>query len=120
MILDASVARSIAVLGWVEHLKEALGGALRIAHGVLAEPDEQSELRGIRDALRREASLSRPGSGRHSKAVAAALDIDVLLGPPPAITLAFPDADEIQMAARLISSEPDQREWRRNLGLRAR
>lgn len=120
MILDASVARSIAVLGWVAHLEQALDGALHIAHGVLAEPNEQSELRRIRDALQREASVSQPGSGRHSKAVAAALDIDRLLGPPPRIALLFPDADEVRMAARLISTDPDQREWRRTLGMRAR
>lgn len=83
-------------------------------------PDEQSELQRIRDALQREASLSHPGSGRYGKAVTAALDIDTLLGPPPAIALAFPDADETRMAARLVSPEPDQREWRRSLGLRAR
>jgi hypothetical protein len=120
MLVDASVARSIAVLGWVDHLEQALDGKLRIAHGVLAEPDEPSELRRIRDALQREANLSHPGSGRHSKAVAAAHDIDRLLGPPPRITLAFPDVDEARMVARLTSSDPEQRAWRSTLGLRAR
>jgi hypothetical protein len=120
MLLDASVARSVAVLGWVSHLEQALDGELYIAHGVLAEPDEQSELRRIRDALRREADMSTPGSGRQSKAVAAALDIGRLLGPPPRISLKYPDADETRTAARLISPHPEQREWRRNLGLRAR
>jgi hypothetical protein len=108
------------VLGWVEHLKRVVGGALCIAHGVLAEPDEHSELRGIRDALQREARLSNPGSGRCSKALAAALDITRLLGPPPAIPLVFPDVDEVRMAVRLNSPDPCQREWRRALGLTAR
>jgi len=108
------------VLGWVEHLKRVLAGSLCIAHGVLAEPDEHSELRGIRDALQREARLSNPGSGRCSKALAASLDIAKLLGPPPAITLAFPGEDELRMAVRLSSPDLCQREWRRALGLRAR
>lgn len=108
------------MLGWVEHLKRVEGEALCIAHGVLAEPDEHSELRGIRDALQREARLSNAGSGRCSKALAAALDIDGLLGPPPAIPLAIPDVDEMRMAVRLNSPDPCQREWRRVLGLRAR
>jgi hypothetical protein len=120
MIVDASVARSIAVLGWVDHLEQALDGELQIAHGVLAEPDEPSELKRIREALQREANQSRPGSGRHSKAVAAAHDIDRLLGPPPKIALAFPNADEARMAARLTSPDPAQRAWRSTLGLRAR
>jgi hypothetical protein len=120
MLLDASVARSIAVLGWVDQLTKAVGGSLLIAHGVLAEPDEPSELRRIRDALHREADVSHLGSGRHSKAVAAVFEIDRLLGPPPRIALAFPNAEEIRMATRLTSPEPDQREWRRGLGLRAR
>jgi hypothetical protein len=120
MLIDASVARSIAVLGWIGHLNRALDGVLQIAHGVLAEPNEQSELRRIRDALRREADASRPGSGRHSKALAATLEIDRLLGPPPRIALAFPSTDEVRMATRLVSPDPDQREWRRTLGLRAR
>jgi hypothetical protein len=117
MILDASVARSMAVLGWVEHLKRVMAGSLCIAHGVLAEPEEHSELRGIRDALQREARLSNPGSGRCSKALAASLDITKLLGPPPAITLAFPGEEEVRMAVRLNSPDPCQREWRRALGL---
>ncbi len=120
MLIDASVARSMAVLGWTDLLRRAMGGAVYVAHGVLAEPDEPSELRGIRDALRREADTSRPGSGRHSRSLAAALDIDRLLGPPPQITLLFPDKDEALMAARLVSTDPAARAWRRSLGLRAR
>jgi hypothetical protein len=53
MLLDASVARSIAVLGWVDHLAKVLGGSLHTAHGVLAARTEPSELQGIRDALQR-------------------------------------------------------------------
>src|SRR6266542_1900884 len=48
MLLDASVARSIAVLGWVDQLAQAIGGSLRIAHGVLADLNEQSACCGAR------------------------------------------------------------------------
>jgi hypothetical protein len=54
MLIDASVARSVAVLGWIEHLAQAVGGSLAIAHGVIGiDTDEPSELRRIRDALER-------------------------------------------------------------------
>jgi len=120
MLLDASVARSIAVLGWVDQLAQAIGGSLRIAHGVLADLNEPSELRRIRDALQREANMSRPGSGRYSRALAAVHDIDHILGLPRTITLLYPDTNETRMTARLTSREPTEREWRRGLGLRAR
>ena len=72
MLIDASVARSVAVLGWVDQLAKAVGGSLSIAHGVLGiDTEEPSELRGIRDALQREVGASPDGSGRYSKAVAA-------------------------------------------------
>src|SRR5262249_32651175 len=100
MLIDASVARSVAVLGWVDQLAKAVGGSLSIAHGVLGVgPDEPSELRGIRDALQREIGASRCGSGRYSKAAAAAHGLDVLLSlGPPTITLLIPDSDEVQFA----------------------
>jgi hypothetical protein len=120
MLLDASVARSMAVLGWVDRLAEAVGGSLLMAYGVLAESHEPSELRRIRDALHREATTSRPGSGRHSRAIAAVHELERILDVPPTITLVIPDADEIRMAARLMSREAEPRVWRRELGLRAR
>jgi hypothetical protein len=110
MLLDASVARSIAVLGWVDQLAQAIGGSLRIAHGVLADLNEPSELRRIRDALQREANMSRPGSGRYSRALAAVHDLDHILGLPPTITLLYPDTNETRMTARLTSREPAERE----------
>jgi hypothetical protein len=122
MLIDASVARSVAVLGWVEQLAQAVGGSLSIAHGVLGvDAEEPCELRGIRDALQREVAASPHGSGRYSKAVAAVHGLDLLLDlGQPTITLLIPDADEVRMAARLTSREADDREWRRFLGLRAR
>lgn len=120
MLLDASVARSIAVLGWLDHLAHVVGGSVLVAHGVLGEPHEPSELRGIRDALRREADTSAPGSGRYSRAIAAVHDIDVLLALPPTVMIVYPNIDEVRLAVRLTSGEADEREWRRSLGMRAR
>jgi hypothetical protein len=120
MLLDASVARSIAVLGWIDSLARALGRSIQIAHGVLAALPEPSELRGIRDALHREANTSRPGSGRYSRALTAVHELDRVLAVPPTITLLYPNADETRMTARLMSSEAEPREWRRSLGIRAR
>jgi hypothetical protein len=122
MLVDASVARSFAVLGWVEPLADAVGGSLFVAHGVLgAYPDEPSELLGIRNALQREATASGLGSGRSSKALAAVQGLNRLLSlGSPAVQVLMPDTEEIQMAARLMSAQPNHREWRRGLGLRAR
>jgi hypothetical protein len=122
MLIDASVARSVAVLGWIDQLGRAVGGSLSIAHGVLGiDAHEPSELRGIRDALRREVGASPYGSGRYSKAVAAVYELDKLLRlEPPTIRLLLPDSDEIRMATRLTSREAGDREWRRDLGLRVR
>ena len=122
MLLDASVARSVAILGWATPLAHALGGSLKVAHGILgADPRERCELQRIRDALQREATASPAGSGRYSKALAAVHSVNMFmtLG-APTITVMYPDADEIQMTARLTSRAADQREWRRGLGLRAR
>ncbi len=60
------------------------------------------------------------GSSRQSKALAAEHEIDRLLGPPPGIVVLFPDSDEAWTAARLVSREAEQREWRSTLGLTAR
>lgn len=122
MLIDASVARSIAVLGWVHQLARAVGGSLSIAHGVLgAGTDEPSELRGIRDALQREIGASPHGSGRYSKAVAAVHGLDELLNlGSPTIRLLMPDSEEVRMATRLTSRAADDRAWRCRLGLRAR
>ena len=72
MLLDESVARSIAVLRWVDELATALAGPLRIAHGVLSkDPAERCELRGIGDALQREVHRLQAGSGRQTRALSA-------------------------------------------------
>lgn len=123
MLLDASVARSVAVLGWTDEAAQAVGGSLRLAHGVLgAYPDEPCELRRIRDGLQREVDTSPPGSGRYSKAVSAVLGLDTFIGAgPPRVTLIIPDAGATALAVRLMSMDNKERAWRREqLGMRAR
>jgi len=34
MLIDASVARSVAVIGWTRHLLHVSGGTVRVAAGV--------------------------------------------------------------------------------------
>ena len=122
MLLDASVARSLAVLGWVDEAAQAVGGSLRLAHGVLsAYPDEPCELMRIRDGLQRQVDTSPPGSGRYSKAVAAVLGLDRLLGlGPPQVAVEIPDAQATAITVRLTSLAENERAWRRGLGMRAR
>jgi len=72
VLLDATVARSLAVLGRADALAKAVGGLLYLARGVLStDPHETSKLRGTRAALQREVQFAQPGSGRQSKAISA-------------------------------------------------
>lgn len=122
MLVDSSVARSFAVVGWTRHLVAACGGQVLLAEGVhSAEADGPSELRGIRDALQRQAAEASRGSGLSSRALAAAQGMDELisLGPPQVTVLAV-DTVELQRAVRLQSRDDADREWRRSLGARSR
>lgn len=122
MVIDASVARSFAVLGWVERLADAVDGSLLLAHGIAGlTPNESCELRGIRDALEREAMRSTPGSGRASRAIAAMHGIDQLLALGPlTVRVLVPTTAEVELVARLTSAEAIHRAWRHELGMRAR
>jgi hypothetical protein len=122
VLLDATVARSIAMLGWVDQLATAAGGSLVLAHGVLsADPQEPSELRGIRDALQREVQHAVAGSGRQSKAISAVQRMDCFLAMrPPTVVVLMPDREELATAVRLSSRDVDHRQWRTKLGLTAR
>jgi hypothetical protein len=72
VLVDASVARSFAVIGWTRHLLQLSGGTILVADGVHgADPDDPSELRRIRRALQREADGAGLGSGRASRALSA-------------------------------------------------
>ena len=55
MLVDASVARSFAVVGWARHLLQLSAGTILVADGVHgAYPCDPSELRRIREALQRD------------------------------------------------------------------
>ena len=122
MLVDASIARSFAVVGWTRHLLELSGGTILVADGVHgADPDDPSELRRIRRALQRQADDSGLGSGRSSRALSAVQGLDELLtfdfGKLTVLTLS---GDEVELAVRLQSRRPEDRAWRHSLGAKAR
>ncbi len=122
MLVDSSVARSFAVVGWTSHLVTVSGGRVLLAEGVhSASPDEPSELRSIRDALIRQAHEAGLGSGLSSRALAAAQGMDELLGLAESqLTVLTLDAAELKLAVRLQSRDTTDREWRHSLGATAR
>ena len=122
MLVDASVARSFAVVCWPHHLLQACGGTVLIANGVHgAEPDDPSELRRIRTALQRQANQAGLGSGVASRALAAVHGLDRLLAlGPDQLTVLTLNADELKLAIRLQSRRLEDREWRHSLGAKAR
>jgi hypothetical protein len=74
MLVDASVARSFAVIGWTRHLLQLGGGSILVADGVHGQrPGDPSELRSIRDALQRQADQADHGSGLASPAARSRL-----------------------------------------------
>lgn len=122
MLVDASVARSLAVVGWSHHLLQVCGGSVLTADGVHgAEPDHPSKLRRIRTALLRQADQAGLGSGVASRALAAIQGLDQLLalGPDQLSVLTLND-DELKLAVRLQSRRLEDREWRHSLGAKAR
>jgi hypothetical protein len=121
-LVDASVARSFAVIGWANHLVTACGGTILIADGVHgARPDDPSELRGIRSALHRQAQQAGLGSGLSSRALSAVSGLDQLLAlPSHELAILTLDAHELALAVRLQSRAPNDRVWRQSLGARAR
>ena len=89
--------------------------------GPRAESDDPSELRRIRTALLRQTDQAGLGSGVASRAFAAVQGLDQLLalGPDQLSMLTLND-DELKLAVRLQSCRPEDREWRRSLGAKAR
>lgn len=122
MLVDSSVARSFAVVGWTKHLVSVCGGRILLAEGVHSREDaESSELRGIRDALQRQAREAPRGSGLGSRSLAAAHGMDELIGLRSAqLAVLALNASELQLAVRLQSRDGADREWRRSLGAKAR
>ena len=122
MLVDASVARSFAVVGWTRHLLQLSGGTILVADGVHGVyPDDPSELRRIREALQREADDAGLGSGRSSRALSAVQGLDELLALAASeLSVLTPSDGEVELAVRLQSRRPEDRAWRHSLGARAR
>ena len=122
VLVDASVARSFAVVGWTRHLLQLSGGTILVADGVHgAEPDAPSELRRIRRALQRQADDAGLGSGRSSRALSAVQGLDELLALDSGeLSVLTPSGDEVALAVRLQSRRPEDRAWRHSLGAKAR
>jgi hypothetical protein len=122
VLVDASVARSFAVVGWTRHLIQLTGGTILVAdtvHG--AYQDDPSELRRIRSALQRQAENAGLGSGRAGRALAAVHGLDELLTlAPNELTVLALNDDELELAVRLQSRRPEDRAWRHALGAKAR
>jgi len=84
MLLDASVVRSFAVVGWTRQLIQVCGGTVLIADGVHgADPEDPSELRRIQVALQRQVDQSGYGSGLAGRGLAAVQGLDELLALGP-------------------------------------
>jgi hypothetical protein len=122
MMVDASVARSFAVIGWTSCLLQVCGGKILVADGVHGRcPDDPSELRNIRMALQRQVEQAQPGSGLASRAVAAVHGLDELLALDPGKLTVLPLCyAEVELAIRLQSRRPNDRAWRQSLGAKAR
>ncbi len=122
MLVDASVARSFAVVGWTRQLLEVAGGTILVAdtvHGV--DPDDPSELRHIRAALCRQAEDAGLGSGRAGRALSAVQGLDQLLAlSTRELTVLALNDDELALAIRLQSRRAEDRAWRHSLGAKAR
>lgn len=122
MLIDASVARSFAVIGWTRQLLQVSGGAILVADGVHGQhPDDPSELRSIRAALQRQADQASPGSGLASRALTAVHGLDEMLSLAAGeLTILTLDQGELALAIRLQSRRPEDRAWRQSLGAKAR
>jgi len=122
MLVDASVARSFAVIGWTHQLLEVCGGTILVADGVHGQhPGDPSELRSIRAAMQRQADQAGPGSGLASRAVAAVHGLDQLLTlAADRLTVLAVSPDELELAIRLQSRRPEDRAWRQSLGAKSR
>lgn len=122
MLVDASVARSFAVVGWTLQLVLVAGGTILVADGVHgARVDDPSEVGRIRDAIQRQADQAGLGSGLASRALAAVQGLDQLLAlGSDELSVVTLGGGELELAVRLQSRLPEDREWRRSLGAKAR
>lgn len=111
MLIDASVARSFAVIGWARHLLALTDGTILIADGVHGQrPGDPSELRGIRAALQRRVEHEPLGSGVASRVLAAIHGLDELLSlTAPELMVLTLTHEELELAIRLQSRRTEDR-----------
>lgn len=120
MISDTSVARNFAVLGWTDQLVALSTGVIRVAPDVIGpsgeEPGEVEEAKAYFDGLAQQAHL---GSREQTDAVAAGEGLaDLVSRRSTTVEVVQPTGKELSLALRL--RDPAEREWRANLGMRAR
>jgi predicted nucleic acid-binding protein len=120
LLVATSVARNFAVIGWTDHLLRLGEGAIRVAHGVLGVAgDEPGELDRAREFVQRQTSLHPAGSPAYGTALTAVTNLDDLIARRPLqVQVLVPTLDELELALRL--QEPAEREWRQELGMKAR
>jgi hypothetical protein len=84
LLVDTSVARNFAVIGWTDHLLRLGEGAIRVAHGVLGvADDEPGELDRAREFFQRQTSLHPAGSPAYGSALTAVTNLDDLIARSP-------------------------------------
>ncbi|HWP56929.1 MAG TPA: hypothetical protein VNL14_03460 [Candidatus Acidoferrales bacterium] len=120
MLVDTSVARNFAVIGWTDHLVRVSDGAIRVAHGILGlGPEEPGELDRAREFFERQTGIHPAGSPEYASAVAAMAGLENLISRRSrSLEVVIPSPEELKMAIRLQARE--EREWRRSLGMKAR
>lgn len=119
MISDSSVVRNFSILGWGEHLASLSDGRIVVVHGVLGlDASESGELDVIAKALEEEANEAL-GSRRSTIALMAHHNLDALLVRRDELfEVLVAGEDEVQLALRL--QDRDERDWRAEMGMRAR
>lgn len=120
MLVDTSVARNFAIAGWIRVLAALSQGTIRVAHGVLGvRPDEPGELDRAKEFFERQIRMHPAGSPEYTHALMAAMKLQELISRRSTdLEVVVPTLAELDLAIRLQTREA--REWRRNLGMRAR
>lgn len=120
MLVDTSVARNFAIVDWRDELRSLGGGHIRVAQGVLGVgPEEPGELDGARDFFERETRRHAAGSPEYTRGLVAVMGLEALIASRSSrLEVVVPSPPELNMAIRL--QDPDEREWRASLGMKAR
>jgi predicted nucleic acid-binding protein len=120
LLVDTSIARNFAIAGWVQVLAALSQGTIRVAQGVLGVgPDEPGELDRAKEFFDRQTRIHPAGSPEYTHALLAAMHLQELISRRSTdLEVVVPTLEELGLAIRLQAREA--REWRRNLGMRAR